>query len=317
MFQRFFTIIALCSFPCAAYAVDIFGTHYSAKLDALISKVERATHKKVVFERNSPDGDNFNEHRGNSIVIKLRPGSAEDDAGHELVHSLIEMEGYPRWLHIPGIRESEALEKPIASDMDHLIINKRELREGYDALHGFLLPMRDHYRSDISALTPPPNFSAINRALYDIVLIHQLIGFVYYFKIAPAEPLILSAHPNLVPYWNKLKPKIEQYLSNVSPDTGWRFSGDFADVMDSITWDSGLRPKFSEVVGVMPFPCSAKELRMEAESVFWVADIVDRDIRRYRVFKGKRLIGFSRNNASADLSLTVAEFLEKYRFPHR
>ncbi|MGI9071303.1 MAG: hypothetical protein ACR2JB_08310 [Bryobacteraceae bacterium] len=287
--------------------IDISGTHYSPKLRKLIAKTEKLSHKQIIFEPNTSGGDNNNRTLGDQILIAIKAGSSEDDVAHELVHSIMQAEGYPKMFAITVIPESETIHSVINSDLDHLVINQIENANGYDALHGFLLPLRQQYQSLLSMRTPGRQ-GRERMAIYGVLMMHELMKHVYYIKSPDAESRILESHPELKEYWRILKKHIDKYLLNPSPSTAWVFATEYAKLMDRITDDAAAPFTFSEIIGFSPVSCPA--LNTPANSIFWVLDRPDYP-KLHRIFVRHLMVG-AIQGSEPDLSLSVGSFSNTY-----
>jgi hypothetical protein len=189
---------------------------------------------------------------------------------------------------IRGFWQSEVIHEFIVADLDHLIINQQEMKEGYDAKNGFVKQILNQY-SSIVTMRPPSSPDSFSRALYAITIMHELIKFVYYAESPMAESQILSSHPSVASYWKRLKPSIDRYTHNPSPGAGWKFAAEYVEVMDSMTDDCAASFRFSQLIGFSPAQISEKEVASSASLVFWEFDTPDG--RFHRIFKGKFMVG--------------------------
>src|SRR6202011_1234867 len=127
---------------------------------------------------------------GDEYRVTLTPGSKEDDIAHELMHALMESEGYAKEFMISQIPRSAALHPFIASDFDHIIINQRLHREGYYPERGFMANMKDQYKSWVNrkgAVLSPEQ-----RAIFGVANIHELMKHVIYVESPRAEKELLD-----------------------------------------------------------------------------------------------------------------------------
>jgi len=111
--------------------ITILGTAYSPRLGRLCEKVSRQYQKPVTFEPIEGHKDNSTLVRDKDILVSLRPGSSEDDVAHELMHSVLQFEGYPRIFGISAgntAQLSRSIRDILVSDLDHLLINQRLCR---------------------------------------------------------------------------------------------------------------------------------------------------------------------------------------------
>ncbi len=289
--------------------VDIIGKHYSTRLRDLIIRAEKTKKKPIEFTRNLSNEDNTYQDVGSKVVIALHPGSPEDNIAHELMHSILEAEGYPRAFFIKGRFVSRTIHALIVGDFDHLLINDRLLKEGYDAANGFLEPIRDQYRS-IMSLQLPLNADSDQRAMYIILLIHELMKQVYYVENPGAEAAILSAHPAVKPYWLTLKPQIEAYRKKPSPHQGWSFVSFYTDCMDRITSDMHASFRFSEEIGFSPARCRLQDLSKPAS--FSIRTDQKAGSTLTRLYMGRVMVGVVLMPVPGfDLSLRLKDFATK------
>jgi len=204
--------------------VQILGTQYSSRLLALISKIEKNIGRKIIFKAKvGEENDNSIIRDGDTFVINLGPGSVEDDVAHELMHAQLESEGYPHLFCLAAIPVAKVIETFISSDFDHLIINQRLFKEGYNPLLGFMSGMRDQYKS-VMTVRLPSNSTPEQRVAYDVLILHELMKHVYYVRSAAAETAILGSHPEIRPRWSPLKSAIEEYIGKPDFRHAWKFA---------------------------------------------------------------------------------------------
>jgi hypothetical protein len=245
---------------------EILGTHYSNKLFKLIQHVEKTADVKVEFVPRTSDGDNnVSGIPGGKYRIQLKPGSPEDDVAHELMHILLEKEGFARTFPIPGDVLAQQIQNLIKSDFDHLIINQRLHQEGYSPEKGFMLGMRDQYRNFVSAKFPVSSVPQAN-VLIGVSVIHELMKQVYYVESPEAERAILGAYPTYRTKWQKIKTLIDSFIKAPTPASEWKFVVTYNGVMDTVYKEAGMPSTFSDNVGFRPLPVLKSQLEKPASN---------------------------------------------------
>jgi hypothetical protein len=250
------------SYPCNGVTIDILGAKYSNKLAALLHRVERKTKTHVVFIPKVGAGDNSIALVGGEYHMTLAPGSTEDDVAHELMHALLESEGYTSVFMIATIPLSVAMHPIIASDFDHLIINRRLHREGYRPETGFMAKMRDQYKSfvdmKVAVITPE------QRAVFGVGVIHELMKQVYYVRSSKAEQAILRAYPSYRTHWLTVRNAIIRFRNVPTVSEEWNLVKVYVHEMDRIFSEAGMTEQFSDLIAFDPLPVNRNDLNKPA-----------------------------------------------------
>ena len=276
LLRRVWVVLILCiastsSLSSAATGMDILGTHYSQKLAELAARVEKTIGNEVLFVPKLTPGDNSGHFvKGGAYEITLKPGSSEDDVAHELVHPLLSTAGYTMIFFIPGNRFSQTIYPFIASDFDHLFINRWLHEEGYYPEKGFMVGMKDQYK----AFAADKGFADIaihgvpeQRASLGVAVIHQLMKHVYYVGSPQAESAILAAYPMYRNHWFTLKREIDLFLKDPTPTKEWSLVRTYNVVMGDIFSEAGMAVPFSDLIGFAPLPVASALLDQPASSV--------------------------------------------------
>jgi hypothetical protein len=269
--------------------IDILGTRYSARLRALYERVQRVNKKPMRVVELHAHEDNKMENRPNEIIVYIHRGASEDDVAHELVHALMEHEGYPRSFAISTIPLSRAIHIVVLSDFDHIAINQRLLSLGYDAKNGFL--RRSDWPPGVLAMKPPSDREG--QAVFRIGMLHELFKFVYYVGRPEAEFLLLSKDPPVQPYWNELRGVLRRLPASPSPDDVWNVTQTYAKLCDRIAADIGAKVRFTELIGFSPAVLQPSELLRRANTVFQVSaqPSTDGELVRFYLVKSGLLVG--------------------------
>lgn len=294
--------------------VRILGTQYSSRLVALISRIEQSTGRKIIFKAKvGEQSDNSIIRDGDTFVINLGPGSVEDDVAHELMHAQLESEGYPHLFCLAAIPVAKVIETFISSDFDHLIINQRLLKEGYNPLLGFMSGMKDQYKS-VMTVRLPPNPTPEQRVAFDVLMLHELMKHVYYVRSAAAETAILGSHPEIRPRWAPLKSAIEQYIGNPDFRHAWKFAETYLKLMDGITMANAPTPGFSEMFGLGPLPVSFRQKTAAASALLRVSQAPNDPHAIVRVFHGNVMVGAvaKAGEPEEDLRQPLSVFAARY-----
>jgi len=267
--------------------LKILDTEYSETLRTLYNTVRDAYKKPLIFSPIEGRADNSIEVMPDRIEIRLRPGSSEDNIAHELMHAILQSEGYPR-VFSAGIFPADLLRQLIASDLDPLIINERLLRYGYDAQRGYLRDV-DPFNSvfDLRAHGDPDS-----QALLILSVLHELLKFVYYVGDDAAEDAILAKFPQARKYWDVLVKSIRSLPKNCSPGDIWKFIKTYLRVADQIGLDCNASFVPSEIIGFSPVPLGNFELTQRADRVFYyqIDNLGEGQVRLRTFLKSERLL---------------------------
>ncbi len=157
-------------------AFHLAGREYSERLRNLYLSVEMAYGRPLRVEEISGSVDNNIEVRPREIVLRLKPGSSEDNVAHELMHAILEKEGFPKIFSLRVFPLSTNLANLIRADLDHLVVNNRLLDIGYDAQQGFLRTVAPV----TSFLQMPVPSDPRQKAVYEIGALHELVKYAHY-----------------------------------------------------------------------------------------------------------------------------------------
>jgi hypothetical protein len=244
--------------------IELLGTRYSERLRLLYEKVAATYGRPIKVESTVGHVDNTAEILPSNILLRLRPGSSEDNVAHELVHPLLAHEGFPQVFSISILPLSEALGNIIRADLDHLVINQRLRELGYDPQAGFLRTA-DSYLGVVKIKVPSDQNGV---AVYQISMLHELLKYCYYIGDNTAEKAILQKCPQVSGYWNELKGVIGGLPSQPMPKDIWRVAEAMNTVFDRICASNQASFRFSDLVGYDPVPLSQGELQLPASQIF-------------------------------------------------
>jgi hypothetical protein len=292
--------------------IELLGTQYSKRLKALYDEVAGLYARPVRLEPTTGHVDNTIEVRASEILIRLRPGSSEDNVAHELLHPVLQHEGYPQMFSISLLPSSNAVGNLIRADLDHLVINQRLRNLGYDPHAGFLR-IADSYASFLKMAIPS---DPSQRAVFQIGTIHELLKYHYYIADATAERAILQKFPQISGYWKDLKRAVDNAPSQPKPADIWHVAEALSAVSDRICARNKAVFRFSDIIGFEPVPLSHNELKGVANRVFEeTKESVPRTglllrtfLRRSRMLVAAHVIA-SGTQHDDDLKLTAAEFV--------
>jgi hypothetical protein len=245
--------------------IEILGTSYSLKLKALYEKVAAAFQKPIevveVFDR----VDNQIEIQPDKIILRLHWGASEDNVAHELMHAILQSEGYPQPFAVRAIDLANRLHQFIVSDFDHLVIKEKLLREGYDARSGFL-SLAESFENVLKLSAP--NTPDVQTVLI-IGLLHELVKYHYYIGRVSAEEAILQKFPRVSPYWHEFSGAIQQLPVLPSPEDMWGLIVIYLGITNRLSNDLGASFKLSDLIGFEPIPLRRRELTQPASSIFY------------------------------------------------
>ncbi|MHC4183418.1 MAG: hypothetical protein ACYSR0_08720 [Planctomycetota bacterium] len=244
--------------------IKLLGTQYSERLRRLYEQVSAAYEKPIKIEAIAGKMDNTIEIRPSDILIRLHPGSSEDNVAHELLHAILKSEGYPQIFSLQIIPLSQAIGNIIRADLDHLIINQRLRSLGY-APHSGFLKNADSFKKFLSLQIPE---GQNQRAVFQISTIHELIKFHLYIKDANAERAILQKYPEIKPYWEKIKNTVKRLKRKASPADVWRVAEVLNTVADNICEENNADFRFSDIIGFEPVQLTSTELKQKASRIF-------------------------------------------------
>jgi hypothetical protein len=237
--------------PASKNGIEILGTTYSPRLRSLFDEMQRSSGRKIVeFTEISGRVDSRITVRPDKIIVGVHRGSSEDNVAHEFMHAILSAEGFPQTFAIATSPLSEEINGLITSDFDHLIINVRLLRVGYDARHGFLAKA-DPYQPVLEISEPA---TPDQRAVFVIAMLHELLKFHYYVGIPGAQEAILAKFYSLRTYWKMLSDAINRLPKEPTPSDMWQVVTNYVRIADQVCIDVGAAFRLSDLVGFEPVP---------------------------------------------------------------
>ena len=296
--------------------IEILGTHYSAKLRELYKQVIAAYHRPIRFIPMSGHVDNSIEVVPSEILIRLKPGSTEDNVAHEFMHGIVQAAGFPQMFSVGNVQLANSMRSFAASDFDHLIINDRLQQLGYDPRRGFL-SKADSYDH---VLTLRPGDTPDAQTILVIGLLHELIRFHYYIGNSQAQAAIQKKFPEVRPYWARLSPAIAALPRTPKPQDMWKIVTVYIQIVDQVAFDRGASFKPSNLIGFNPVPLTENQLRQPARQIFeeTIENLADNTLMlRSFLTSGKVLVGahIGRREAAeslaSDLALPAEEFARR------
>jgi hypothetical protein len=301
-----------------ADGLDILGTHYSPRLKTLYDRVIAAHGKPIRVEAITGHVDNSIQVNATDIVVRLRPGSTEDNVAHELLHAMLQSEHYPQMFAVSILPQSPPLRALIGGDLDHLVINRRLLVLGYDPHRGFL-SQADSYAGFLAFESPE---DPAQRTVFQIGTVHELLKFHYYIRDPIAESAILRKHPGVAKLWREVKRAVDHLPRDPGPRDLWRVAATMNTAFDRLCAANKAGFRFSDLIGFQPVALTPADLRARAGDVFDETGQAMPDgrilartfLRRDRMLVDVNVLNVDARTRAVDLGLPTSEFLAKRRF---
>jgi hypothetical protein len=243
--------------------IEILGQHYSPTLRTLHKKVTKLYQKPIKIIEITGHVDDSIEVLDSEIVLRLHKNSTEDNVAHELMHAVLQAEGYPTIFHL----EISPMSKTLAfckADLDHIIINDRLADLGYQAHEGFLKRANDYDNVLTMRAYEDPN----KQALFLFCILHQLIKFHYYIEAASAQTHILERFPDVAKHWQNLSASIDNLPPQPKPQDMWNIGTKYITLGDAICVDLGASIRISDLIGLEPLPLRKDQLNKAAKFLF-------------------------------------------------
>lgn len=305
--------------------ITILGTAYSPRLRKLQDKVSNLYQKPISFEPIEGNKDDSILVRQKDILVSLHPGSTEDVVAHELMHCVLHLEGYPRIFGVRGGKDAQlslSVRDIVVGDLDHLVINRRLLRLGYDAQHGFLAHADRYDVPGGAEQWLKESYSSGNPNTMCIALIgamHDLIKFKYYIGMKGSERYILLKVPSVRPYWNRLDVAIRALPAQAKPQDIWKVGVVLVQESDRICAGTGASFRVSDLIGLNPVPLRRVETHLRAREVFTETTtsetqgtLVRTFLRQDHILVGANLLlGRVPYGGEKEMDLSVSKFTAK------
>jgi len=298
--------------------ITLLGTPYSAKLRALYNAVSSSYSRPIRVEPKATASDNSVEVRRSEIVLQLRPGSTEDNVAHELLHPILQKEGFPQCFSLQHSKLSKSLADLIRADLDHLIINRRLRDLGYDPHAGFLRSAETY--SNVVKMAPPTDVNQMT--IFSIVILHELLKYHYYIADPAAEGALLQAFPLVTREWLELKPVIDRIPDVAKPADLWRVAEQFTVIANRTCRNNAAQFIFCDHIGYSPVSIDQSELARKARRVFELSmeaypnggTLVRTFLRRTRIMVHAQVFETTAQ-IHRDLDLIASEYVRRYQVP--
>jgi len=255
--------------------IIILGHRYSSKIRTLYDKV-RLLHNKPIRiveasqipenlkSRFLPNAKNAIYTHGNEVLLLLQRGAPEDVIAHELMHAVLQAEGYPDLWCVDVTPLGQKTGVVIAGMLDHLCINHRLVEIGYDARAGFL----SHADGPENLLKLDAPKESAKRVIFCFLMLQQLVKFRYYIGDVNAEKALLARFPEVTPHWETLSSQIGSLPQRPKPQDLWDIGITYIRLGDRICKDLNADPLISNLVGLGPVVLHQNDLPRSTKSVF-------------------------------------------------
>lgn len=244
--------------------IELLGVQYSATLERLYNEVVSRFARPIRIVELQGHVDNTIQVDRHELVLSLKRGSSEENVAHELMHTVLEDEGYPRIFSIATDQLSILVGDLFRGDLDHLLINQRLQALGYDPFSGYLRNA-DSHESVLRLVIPrkePPVAS-----LAKTLLLHELLKFHYYMARDGAERDILRTHPQIEAPWKKLRNTIDALPDQPKPAELWRVAVALTEIGDDIARAHVGATPLSNLIGFSPAFTTSQNLTLVASQV--------------------------------------------------
>jgi hypothetical protein len=197
------------------------------------------------------------------IVIGLKRDTPEAGVAHELLHAILQAEGFPLVFHLEAIETSATVADMMRSDFDHLVINRRMRALGYDS-EAFLADADSHRPILEATLRGLPYPDTV--VLWAVL--HSIAKYRYYLGRPDAAKEILSGLPTIRPYWERLDSAIMTIPDEAMPRDIWTFIRIYVDVFARIALDLGAPLRLSALIGFVPILLTQADVARRARDLF-------------------------------------------------